>query len=43
MVTQAYAVFKGNVLSPTVDQLTAAAGELQQVYTDSNDAVGAAK
>jgi outer membrane murein-binding lipoprotein Lpp len=42
-VAQAYAEFKGNVLSSTVDKLTTAAGELEQTYNDINNAVCAAK
>jgi len=42
-VAQAYAEFKGGVISPTVDKLTTAAGELEQTYNDINNAVCAAK
>lgn len=42
-VAQAYAEFKGGVISPTADKLTAAVAEVQQVYTDINTAVCAAK
>ena len=42
-VAQAYAEFKGGVIGPTADKLTAAVTELQQVYTDINTAVCAAK
>jgi hypothetical protein len=42
-VAQVYGEFKGNVLGPTTDKLAAAAGELEQVYNDINNAVCAAK
>jgi C4-dicarboxylate-specific signal transduction histidine kinase len=42
-VAQTYATVQGNVLGPAADKLTAAAGELQQTYSDINDAVCAAK
>jgi C4-dicarboxylate-specific signal transduction histidine kinase len=42
-VAQVYATVQGNVLGPVADKLTAAAGELQQAYSEINDAVCAAK
>ena len=42
-VAVAYAEFKSGVIGPTADKLTSAATELQQVYTDINNAVCAAK
>lgn len=42
-VAQAYATVQGNTLGPAAEKLTAAAGELQQIYNDINTAVCAAK
>jgi C4-dicarboxylate-specific signal transduction histidine kinase len=42
-VAQAYATVQGNVLGPAADKLASTATELQQVYTDINTAVCAAK
>jgi hypothetical protein len=42
-VAQAFTAVQGNVLGPTTDKLTAAVGELQQVYNNINEAVCSAK
>ena len=42
-VAQGYAGFQGNVLGPAAAKVTAAAGELEQMYNQVNDAVCAAK
>ena len=42
-VAQAFTTVQGNVLGPAADKLTSAAAELQQVYSNINDAVCAAK
>ncbi len=42
-VAQAYASVQGNVLGPAAEKITAAATELQQVHSDIDNAVCAAK
>ena len=42
-VAQTFATVQGNVLGPVANQLTAVTGELQQTYSEINDAVCGAK